>query len=226
MPGFGFGAVRRGLGAAHGFSGNHRHYAERLSTGAAGDRRRRAAAAGRGAARARASRTQPVGLRLVRRRPRRAGPTVPPLAARPRRSTRPGPRPMTINVWEAVYFDHDLARLRDLADRAAALGVERYVLDDGWFRGRRDDHAGLGDWYGRRRRLARRPVTADRPRHGPRHGVRALVRARDGQRGQRPRPGAPRVDHADRRPPALAAARPAGAQPGHPRGVRARARAR
>uniref|UniRef100_A0A942T978 alpha-galactosidase n=1 Tax=Neobacillus citreus TaxID=2833578 RepID=A0A942T978_9BACI len=57
------------------------------------------------------------------------------------------PRPVTINVWEAVYFDHDLARLTDLAERAAALGVERYVLDDGWFRGRRHDRAGLGDWY-------------------------------------------------------------------------------
>ena len=56
------------------------------------------------------------------------------------------PRPVTINVWEAVYFDHDLDRLKDLADRAAALGVERYVLDDGWFQGRRDDTAGLGDW--------------------------------------------------------------------------------
>ena len=53
---------------------------------------------------------------------------------------------MTLNVWEAVYFDHDLPRLLDLADRAAALGVERYVLDDGWFGARRDDHAGLGDW--------------------------------------------------------------------------------
>jgi alpha-galactosidase len=49
-------------------------------------------------------------------------------------------------VWEAVYFDHDLVRLIDLADRAAALGVERYVLDDGWFRGRRDVTRGLGDW--------------------------------------------------------------------------------
>lgn len=57
------------------------------------------------------------------------------------------PRPVLLNVWEAVYFDHDLDRLRTLADRAAALGVERYVLDDGWFRGRRDDTAGLGDWY-------------------------------------------------------------------------------
>ena len=53
---------------------------------------------------------------------------------------------MSLNVWEAVYFDHDPARLIDLAERAAALGVERYVLDDGWFGARRDDHAGLGDW--------------------------------------------------------------------------------
>ncbi|MBO4205560.1 alpha-galactosidase [Micromonospora echinofusca] len=57
------------------------------------------------------------------------------------------PRPVTLNVWEAVYFDHALDRLRDLADRAAEVGVERFVLDDGWFRGRRHDRAGLGDWY-------------------------------------------------------------------------------
>ncbi|MFE9235244.1 alpha-galactosidase [Cellulosimicrobium funkei] len=56
------------------------------------------------------------------------------------------PRKSLINVWEAVYFDHDLKRLTDLADAAAAAGIERYVLDDGWFRGRRDDTAGLGDW--------------------------------------------------------------------------------
>ncbi|MEH0841934.1 alpha-galactosidase [Micromonospora sp. CPCC 205711] len=64
---------------------------------------------------------------------------------------RPGhprsPRPVTLNVWEAVYFDHDLARLTALADRAAEVGVERFVLDDGWFRGRRHDRAGLGDWH-------------------------------------------------------------------------------
>jgi alpha-galactosidase len=56
------------------------------------------------------------------------------------------PRPVNLNVWEAVYFDHDLDRLTALADLAAETGVERYVLDDGWFAGRRDDHAGLGDW--------------------------------------------------------------------------------
>jgi alpha-galactosidase len=66
------------------------------------------------------------------------------LRARPRPV---GPnRPVTLNVWEAVYFDHDTERLLDLAERAAALGVERYVLDDGWFSSRRDDRSGLGDW--------------------------------------------------------------------------------
>lgn len=66
------------------------------------------------------------------------------LRSRPRHPRTP--RKALINVWEAVYFDHDLERLTALADAAAAAGVERYVLDDGWFRGRRDDTAGLGDW--------------------------------------------------------------------------------
>jgi alpha-galactosidase len=56
------------------------------------------------------------------------------------------PRPVLLNVWEAVYFDHDLPKLRALADLAASVGVERYVLDDGWFGSRRDDTSGLGDW--------------------------------------------------------------------------------
>ncbi|MFC6507012.1 alpha-galactosidase [Promicromonospora citrea] len=56
------------------------------------------------------------------------------------------PRPVVMNVWEAVYFDHDLQRLLDLAELAADVGVERFVLDDGWFSSRRDDTSGLGDW--------------------------------------------------------------------------------
>ena len=56
-------------------------------------------------------------------------------------------RKALINVWEAVYFDHRIERLTELADAAAAAGLERYVLDDGWFRHRRTDNAGLGDWY-------------------------------------------------------------------------------
>ena len=57
------------------------------------------------------------------------------------------PRPVLVNTWEAVYFDHDLNRLTQLAEAAASVGAERFVLDDGWFLGRRNDHAGLGDWF-------------------------------------------------------------------------------
>ncbi|MFF9112194.1 alpha-galactosidase [Streptomyces sp. NPDC014776] len=57
------------------------------------------------------------------------------------------PRPVTLNTWEAVYFRHDQDKLKALADAAAEVGAERFVLDDGWFQGRRDDTAGLGDWY-------------------------------------------------------------------------------
>lgn len=66
------------------------------------------------------------------------------LRSRSRSSRRP--RPVTLNVWEAVYFDQDAETLRELARLGAELGAERFVLDDGWFRGRIDDRAGLGDW--------------------------------------------------------------------------------
>jgi alpha-galactosidase len=56
------------------------------------------------------------------------------------------PRPVTLNTWEAVYFDHDAQRLRGLVEAAAELGVERFVLDDGWFARRDDDTRSLGDW--------------------------------------------------------------------------------
>ncbi|MDX6327533.1 MAG: alpha-galactosidase, partial [Nocardioidaceae bacterium] len=61
--------------------------------------------------------------------------------------THPGQQPVLLNVWEAVYFDHQLDRLKGIADGAARAGVELFVLDDGWFRHRRDDTAGLGDWH-------------------------------------------------------------------------------
>ena len=56
------------------------------------------------------------------------------------------PRPVHFNSWEAVYFDHDEARIGELAAAAAAVGAERFILDDGWFSGRSGDSAGLGDW--------------------------------------------------------------------------------
>ena len=63
-----------------------------------------------------------------------------------RRSPLRLPRPVVLNTWEAVYFDHDAATLDRLVDAAAAAGVERFVLDDGWFVGRDDDTRALGDW--------------------------------------------------------------------------------
>ncbi|WP_431280377.1 alpha-galactosidase [Leifsonia poae] len=144
-PGFGF-AHGEVWGVHVGYSGNHRHYAERLPTGeqvsgggelllpgeiilGPGDRYRTPwvyAVYGQG--------LDDQARRLHRH-----------LRARPQHPRRP--RPMTLNVWEAVYFDHDLDRLLALAESAAAIGVERFVLDDGWFRHRRHDRAGLGDWY-------------------------------------------------------------------------------
>ena len=67
------------------------------------------------------------------------------LRSRPHHPT--SARPVTLNTWEAVYFDHDVPTLKRLAELGAEVGVERFVLDDGWFRHRRNDTAGLGDWY-------------------------------------------------------------------------------
>ena len=55
-------------------------------------------------------------------------------------------KPVHFNTWEAMYFDLSLERLQALADSAADVGAERFVLDDGWFKNRKSDRAGLGDW--------------------------------------------------------------------------------
>ncbi len=55
-------------------------------------------------------------------------------------------RKVLYNSWEATLFDVNEAGQIALADKAAAIGVERFVVDDGWFGARKDDHAGLGDW--------------------------------------------------------------------------------
>ena len=63
-----------------------------------------------------------------------------------RRLSPPAARPLVINTWEAVYFEQSFESLAPLVDAAGELGVERFVLDDGWFAGRRDDRRALGDW--------------------------------------------------------------------------------
>ena len=55
-------------------------------------------------------------------------------------------RPVQLNTWEACYFAVDAATIIELVDQAASLGIERFVLDDGWFRGRNNDRTSLGDW--------------------------------------------------------------------------------
>ncbi|MFT4109793.1 alpha-galactosidase [Propionicimonas sp.] len=143
-PGFGFGSGEV-WGVHVGWSGNHTHYAERVFTGEKvlgggelllpgelvlqpGEAYRSPWLYG----------SYGVGLDAVARRFHRF------LRARPNHPS--ADRPVTINVWEAVYFDHSLQPLLELAEKAAVAGIERYVLDDGWFGSRRDDGAGLGDW--------------------------------------------------------------------------------
>jgi alpha-galactosidase len=56
-------------------------------------------------------------------------------------------RPVLYNSWEATEFNVSESGQLALAEKAATLGVERFVIDDGWFGQRKNDHAGLGDWY-------------------------------------------------------------------------------
>ena len=65
------------------------------------------------------------------------------------------PRPILNNNWEATYFDFTEDRLVEIAAKAKECGVELFVLDDGWFGARSNDHAGLGDWVANRERLPR-----------------------------------------------------------------------
>jgi alpha-galactosidase len=58
----------------------------------------------------------------------------------------PHVRPVLYNSWEATTFAVDEAGQKALAEKAAKIGVELFVMDDGWFGQRNDDHAGLGDW--------------------------------------------------------------------------------
>ena len=130
--GFGF---RHGevWGVHLGWSGNQNLYAERHLQRCPAARRSRAAGAGRGHAGAgrgvHDSRgSTPATAWAWMRWPRAS---IAFLRSRPEHPRTP--RPVLVNTWEAVYFDHSLPKLRELADRAAEIGVERFVLDDGWF---------------------------------------------------------------------------------------------
>lgn len=55
-------------------------------------------------------------------------------------------RPILINNWEATYFDFDEEKIENIAKEGRGLGIELFVLDDGWFGRRDDDNSSLGDW--------------------------------------------------------------------------------
>ncbi len=57
------------------------------------------------------------------------------------------PRPVHLNTWEGIYFDHNPEYIMQMATEAAQMGVERFIIDDGWFVGRTGERAALGDWY-------------------------------------------------------------------------------
>lgn len=62
-------------------------------------------------------------------------------------------RPIVVNNWEATYFDFDNEKLFQIIDEAAKLGIDTFVLDDGWFGERNHDRAGLGDWFVNEKKL-------------------------------------------------------------------------
>ena len=83
------------------------------------------------------------------------------------------PRPVQINTWEALYFDMNESKLLNLIEQAAKLGMERFVLDDGWFSGRDNDRTSLGDWWADSTKLPRglTPLIEACSRHGMEFGL-------------------------------------------------------
>ncbi|RKP53832.1 alpha-galactosidase [Cohnella endophytica] len=62
-------------------------------------------------------------------------------------------RPVLVNNWEGTYFDFNAEKIMGIAQEASYLGIELFVLDDGWFGKRDDDKSSLGDWFVNRRKL-------------------------------------------------------------------------
>ncbi len=82
-------------------------------------------------------------------------------------------RPVVINNWEATYFDFDNEKLCAIITEAAKLGIDTFVLDDGWFGKRTNDFAGLGDWFVNEEKLkgGLKKVSACCKEHGMKFGL-------------------------------------------------------
>ena len=75
-------------------------------------------------------------------------------------------RPILINNWEATYYNFTGKQILSIAREAADLGIEMFVLDDGWFGKRDDDNSGLGDWYVNEKKLGRSLAELSEEIHG------------------------------------------------------------
>ena len=211
----------RSSGVHVGWSGNSVLRVERSRRARRDHRRRRAAAARRGGAGAGRVVRLARGCTSPRRTTAWTGSRPAGTSYQRSLAAHPAHQPVVLNVWEAVFFDHDLDRLR--ADRRpggrASASSGSCSTTAGSTTGATTPPA-LGDWMVDAAGVARRAGPARRPRAGAGHGVRALVRAGDGQPRLRPLPRAPRWILARRRPDAAAAPPPAGARPGASRGRR------
>ena len=125
------------------------------------------------------------------------------------------PRPVMLNTWEAVYFDHDLGRLTELADAGpprSASSASCWTTAGSATAATTTPGSATGTSTSEVWPDGLHPLVDARARAG--HGVRAVGRAGDGQPRLRPRPGAPGLDAGHRRAAAAAVAPPAGARPG------------
>ena len=104
-----------------------------------------------------------------------------------------GARPVLLNNWEGTYFDFDEERIVAIAQASKDLGAELFVLDDGWFGDRNDDHRALGDWFVNTTKLPGGLTGLGQAGDRPGHRLRHLDRARDGQCRQRAVPDPPGV---------------------------------
>ena len=123
-------------------------------------------------------------------------------------------RPVLYNSWEATEFAVNEAGQKALAAKAAELGVERFVMDDGWFGARNNDHAGPGRLDGESPEIPQWPRAADRFRQPVGDGFRTVGGTRDGQPRQQSLPPASRLGHALSRPAAHRVAQSTGSQHG------------
>ena len=113
------------------------------------------------------------------------------------------PTPTLLNSWEGAAFSFDAKTLTDMIDDAAAMGLEMFVLDDGWFGNkypRNNDKAGLGDWEVNREKLPEGIDHIASYAHDKGAEIRHLDRTRDGQPPQRAGREAPRMDRPHARP--------------------------